>query len=118
MLANRVSRKVDDSWKREPIDDVYALKYYKWIVYSFVDAVKAHRETHHPEMYNKPNAELFVTIELNMRGEKKVISCVWIIFVGPLNNLEYLYGRRALWIISKELLECRINLILKKNAPL
>ncbi|XP_066142320.1 large ribosomal subunit protein uL1 [Euwallacea fornicatus] len=71
MLAERASKKVDDSWKQNPIDDVYPLKYYKWIVYPFAEAVKAHRETHHPEMYNKPDAELYVTIELNMQGEKK-----------------------------------------------
>ncbi|XP_066251366.1 large ribosomal subunit protein uL1 [Euwallacea similis] len=71
MLAARVSKKVDDSWKQNPIDDVYCLKYYKWIVYPFSEAVKAYKETHHPEMYNKPEAELYVTIELNMQGEKK-----------------------------------------------
>ncbi|ERL89871.1 39S ribosomal protein L1, mitochondrial [Dendroctonus ponderosae] len=71
MLASRASKKYDDSWKRDPIDDVYVMKYYKWTVHSFVDAVKAHRETHHPEIYNRPNAELFVTIDLNMQGEKK-----------------------------------------------
>lgn len=71
MLAARASRKFDDSWKRDPIDNVFPMKYYKWIVYPFVEAVNAHRETHHPEMYNKPNAELHLTVELNMQGEKK-----------------------------------------------
>lgn len=72
MLVNRGSRKFNDSWKKDPIDDVYAMKYYKWIVYPFAEAVQAHRETHHPEMYNKPNANLFVTLDINMQGEKKV----------------------------------------------
>ncbi|CAG9772235.1 unnamed protein product [Ceutorhynchus assimilis] len=71
MLASRGSRKFDDSWKKDPIDDVYAMKYYKWTVHPFADAVKAHRETHHAEIYNKPQSELFATIELNMQGEKK-----------------------------------------------
>lgn len=72
MLAARVSKKFNDSWKLDPIDNVYAMKYYKWIVYPFSEAVKAHRETHHPEIYNKPEAELYVTVELNMQAEKKV----------------------------------------------
>lgn len=71
LLAARASKKFEDSWKRDPVDNVFPMKYYKWIVYPFVDAIKAHRETHHPEMYNKPNAEVFVTLELNMQGEKK-----------------------------------------------
>lgn len=69
----QVSRKFDDSLKRDPIDDVYVAKYYKWIVYPFAEAVQCHKETHHPEMYNKPDANLHVSIELNMQGEKKVI---------------------------------------------
>ncbi|KAL1509653.1 hypothetical protein ABEB36_004359 [Hypothenemus hampei] len=71
MLASRPSKKFDDSMKRDPIDDVFAMRYYKWITYSFEEAVRAHRETHHPEIYNKPDANLYVTIELNMQGEKK-----------------------------------------------
>ncbi|KAG5864915.1 hypothetical protein JTB14_017006 [Gonioctena quinquepunctata] len=70
-LKNRQQRKFDDSWLGEPIDDVFVTKYYKWTVYPFEEAVKCHRETHHPEMYNKPNANLHVSIELNMQGEKK-----------------------------------------------
>lgn len=72
-LLTQVSKKFDDSMKRDPIDDVFVAKYYKWIVYPFAEAVQCHRETHHPEMYNKPEADLFVTVELNMQGEKKVL---------------------------------------------
>lgn len=36
-----------------------------------MEAVECHRQTHHPEMYNKPNESLQVNIELNMEGEKK-----------------------------------------------
>ncbi|CAH0553170.1 unnamed protein product [Brassicogethes aeneus] len=71
LLAQREPLKFDDSWKRNPTDDVYVAKYYKWVVYPFAEAVKCHQETHSPEMYNKPNANLHVTIELNMQGEKK-----------------------------------------------
>lgn len=72
MLAARESKKVDDSYKRDPVDDVYQVKYYKWVVYPFIEGVKAHREANHPEVYNKPEADLYVTVELNMQGEKKV----------------------------------------------
>lgn len=71
LLAARESKKVDDSYKRDPVDDVYQVKYYKWVVYPFIEAVKAHREANHPEVYNKPEADLYVTVELNMQGEKK-----------------------------------------------
>lgn len=40
-------------------------------MYTVAEAIECHRETHHPTMYNEPNASLNVTIELNMQGEKK-----------------------------------------------
>lgn len=42
------------------------------MVYPFIEAVKAFREANHPELYNKPEADLYATVELNMQGEKKV----------------------------------------------
>lgn len=86
MLLNQVSRKFDDSMKKDPIDDVFVAKYYKWTVYPFSEAVQCHKETHHPEMYNKPDANLHVTIELNMQGEKKVQNYLHII-----TKLTFLY---------------------------
>lgn len=70
MLAKRPTLKYDDSWKPEPIDDVYINRFYRWKIYSFNEAVAFHRETHHPDMYNEPNASLKIRIELNMQGEK------------------------------------------------
>lgn len=71
--------------KRDPIDNVYVHRYFKWKVFPFTEAVLAHRETHHPDMYNKPNADVQVVIELNMQAEKKVCNyhcsfkcCFWI----------------------------------------
>ncbi|XP_011194282.1 39S ribosomal protein L1, mitochondrial [Zeugodacus cucurbitae] len=61
----------DDSWKQLPQDNVYVLKYYRWPVYTVAEAIQCHRETHHPSMYNVPNAPLNVDIELDMRAEKK-----------------------------------------------
>ncbi|KAG8239526.1 hypothetical protein J437_LFUL019216 [Ladona fulva] len=65
------SRRIDDSWKRDPTDDVYLGKFYKWKVYSFAEALQCHRESHHPTVYNLPSAPLNVTIELDMRADKK-----------------------------------------------
>jgi large subunit ribosomal protein L1 len=65
-----VNKHQDDSWKQISHDDVFIQKYYQFRVFSVEDAVKSHRETHHPSMYNMPNAPLFAEIELNMQGEK------------------------------------------------
>ncbi|XP_067617324.1 large ribosomal subunit protein uL1 [Eurosta solidaginis] len=61
----------DDSWKQLPKDNVYILKYYRWPVYTVAEAIQCHRETHHPTIYNVPNAPLNVHIELDMQAEKK-----------------------------------------------
>lgn len=34
------------------------------------EAIQCHKETHHPSMYNVPNAPLVAHVELNMKGEK------------------------------------------------
>lgn len=67
----RKEKHIDDSWKSVSTDNVWIGRYCKWPVYSVPEAIECHRETHHPTMYNQPNAALNVTIELNMQGEKK-----------------------------------------------
>lgn len=62
-----LNKHVDDSWKQVPKDNVYAGRYYKWAMYSVKDAIECHRETHHPSVYNVPNAPINVRIELNMQ---------------------------------------------------
>ncbi|XP_053975402.1 50S ribosomal protein L1 [Hylaeus volcanicus] len=57
--------------KKESIDDVWFLKYHKPPVYSFKEAIEFHRETHHPTMYNTPNANVCARIGLNLQSEKK-----------------------------------------------
>ncbi|KAH8359666.1 hypothetical protein KR093_008240 [Drosophila rubida] len=68
--VKRADKHVDDSWKQVSKDDVYVGRYYRWPVYTVAEAIQCHRETHHPSMYNVPNAALNVEIELNMQGEK------------------------------------------------
>lgn len=64
------NKHIDDSWKAVSKDNAYVGKYYRWRTYSVQEAIECHRETHHPTMYNVPNAPLTVQIELNMQGEK------------------------------------------------
>lgn len=61
---------IDDSWKRLPIDNVYIGRYFQWRTYTVAEAIDCHRETHHPSMYDVPNAPVNVSIELNMQGDK------------------------------------------------
>lgn len=66
-----VSKHVDDTFKPMSKDNVYPLKYYRWVVYTAEDAVRAHQQTHHPTMYNVPDAYVFAQIEFNMAAAKK-----------------------------------------------
>ncbi|XP_055613288.1 50S ribosomal protein L1 [Uranotaenia lowii] len=67
---NLTNKHIDDSWKQSPIDNCWVSKYYKWKVYTVAEAVQCHRETHHPTVYNLPNAPLQAHVELNMQAEK------------------------------------------------
>ncbi|XP_071442972.1 large ribosomal subunit protein uL1m [Hetaerina americana] len=69
--SSNVSRRRDDSMKSVATDDVYIVKYYQAKVYDFAEALRCHRQTHHPTVYNVPDSPLNVTIELDMRTEKK-----------------------------------------------
>ncbi|KAM3959938.1 mitochondrial ribosomal protein L1 [Aphomia sociella] len=67
----QLNKHLDDSYKFEAKDDVYPMKYYRWVVYTAEEAVRAHQETHHPTMYNVPDALVFAQVELNMEAVKK-----------------------------------------------
>lgn len=62
---------LDDSKKPEPIDNVWISKLHKWKIHSFEEAVQNHRETHHPTIYNLPNALINAFIELDMQVKRK-----------------------------------------------
>ena len=68
-----ITKRIDDSMKPDPVDNVWYSRHYKWPIYSFADAVQCHRETHHPTVYNSPDADLYVNLELDMRAVKAVI---------------------------------------------
>ncbi|XP_011873695.1 PREDICTED: 39S ribosomal protein L1, mitochondrial [Vollenhovia emeryi] len=62
---------LDDSKRSEPIDNVWIAQFYKWKIHTFEEAVQNHRETHHPTIYNLPEAPVKALIELDMQGIKK-----------------------------------------------
>ncbi|XP_014273714.1 large ribosomal subunit protein uL1m [Halyomorpha halys] len=66
-----VTKRTSDDTRNWPVDDVWIQMYYKWRVYNFQEAVEAHRETHHPQIYNVPDAPIHAFIELDMRAAKK-----------------------------------------------
>lgn len=66
----KLDKHIDDSWKAVSSDNAWVGKYYRWRVYGVEEAIECHRETHHPTMYNVPNAPVNVVIELNMTAEK------------------------------------------------
>ncbi|XP_045767742.1 50S ribosomal protein L1-like [Maniola jurtina] len=66
-----INKHEDDSYKQVSKDDVFPMRYYQWVVYTAEDAVRAHQETHHPTMYNDPNAYVYAQVELNMEAAKK-----------------------------------------------
>ncbi|XP_013164080.1 PREDICTED: 50S ribosomal protein L1 [Papilio xuthus] len=66
-----INKHLDDSYKRVSNDNVFPMRYYRWVVYTAEDAVKAHQETHHPTMYNLPDALVFAKVEMNMEAVKK-----------------------------------------------
>lgn len=57
-------------WKRIATDDAYPGRYYRWPLYKVIEAIQAHKHTHHPEIYDSMNSPLNVAIELNMVGDK------------------------------------------------
>lgn len=63
-------RRFEDHLKN-PSDNVWITRFYKWKVYSVAEAVDMHRETHHPTQIGLPNALLDAVIELNMTADKK-----------------------------------------------
>ncbi|XP_076678660.1 mitochondrial ribosomal protein L1 [Andrena cerasifolii] len=64
-------RRIVDDWKIPATDNVWIVKYHQQPIYGLKEALECHRETHHPTMYNKPDAHVKAFIELDMQREKK-----------------------------------------------
>ncbi|KAK4881077.1 hypothetical protein RN001_004396 [Aquatica leii] len=102
MLLNRPKRKFNDSMLKTPDDDVYIAKYYRWKIYPFSEAIECHRETHHPDMYNKPQANVCINIELNMLGEKKTRFVDNFTRIAPISH-KFNHGEeRSILVFTKE----------------
>ncbi|XP_063827254.1 large ribosomal subunit protein uL1m [Ostrinia nubilalis] len=70
-IAQKINKHLDDTCKPKSEDDVYPMRYYQWVVYTVEEAVQAHQESHHPTMYNQPDALIYAQVEFNMEGVKK-----------------------------------------------
>ncbi|XP_015440281.1 PREDICTED: uncharacterized protein LOC107195035 [Dufourea novaeangliae] len=60
-----------DFWRRKHVDNVWLIKYHRRPVFSLQEAIEFHRETHHPTVFNLPNAHINALIELNLHYDKK-----------------------------------------------
>lgn len=69
-----VARKVDESNLPYPEDDIFLQKDFKMRVFQFQEALEAIRETHHPTMYNLPNAFVSATVEISTTTHHKKIK--------------------------------------------
>jgi large subunit ribosomal protein L1 len=63
---------IRDTWRAVASDDVYPDKFYRKSTFTFEKAIEMHRETHHPTIYNCPDAFVNLSIECDLHGEKKV----------------------------------------------
>lgn len=66
-----ISKRINDDKRPWPVDDVWVQMFYRWKIYNFEEAVDCHRQTHHPHIYNMPDAPIHAYIELDMRAVKK-----------------------------------------------
>lgn len=71
-----ISRKVDESNLLYPEDDVFLQKDYKLRIFQFQEAMEAVRETHHPTMYNLPNAFVSATVEISTTTHNKKVKYI------------------------------------------
>ncbi|CAL8113337.1 unnamed protein product [Orchesella dallaii] len=69
-------RPFDDSDHQAAVDDVYFHKMFRMKCYPFDVAVQNLRETHHPTMYNVPNAPLYLRINLDMKYPNRATKCM------------------------------------------
>lgn len=68
----KVIIKSNEHLKHESWDDVWLTRSYSWRKYDFKEAIEAQRETHHPTVYNVPDAQINLFFELDMRTAKRV----------------------------------------------
>uniref|UniRef100_A0A8D9BKY7 39S ribosomal protein L1, mitochondrial n=1 Tax=Cacopsylla melanoneura TaxID=428564 RepID=A0A8D9BKY7_9HEMI len=86
-----VSRKVDESNLEYPEDDVFMQKDYKLRIFQFQEALAGIRETHHPTMYNLPNAFVGATVEISTTTHQKKVKYIdpWTHIVEVENTFDH-----------------------------
>nr|XP_045625040.1 uncharacterized protein LOC123774614 [Procambarus clarkii] len=70
-LSGGASPRHVDGDMKDPIDNVWFARYYRWQTFSVRDAITMHRETHHETQIGLPDAYINAYIELNMSTDKK-----------------------------------------------
>ncbi|KAL1464645.1 hypothetical protein WDU94_004273 [Cyamophila willieti] len=71
-----ISRKVDEFNLGFSEDDIYMQKDYKLRIFQFQEALASIRETHHPTMYNLPNAYVGATVEISTITHQKKVKYI------------------------------------------
>lgn len=61
-----------DGDKEISADDVFSIEHYQRPTFTFVDAIEAHKEAHHPTMLDAMHEPLNISIEMDMRGEREI----------------------------------------------
>lgn len=68
--SQQIDKHLTTDWKQISKDDAFPGRYYRWPLYKVLSAIQAHKETHHPTMYNEMNAPLNIDIEMDMTGDR------------------------------------------------
>ncbi|KAJ8668586.1 hypothetical protein QAD02_010249 [Eretmocerus hayati] len=59
--------RIQEEKRMVPADDVYYMRFHRWKLYTFEEAIQCHREWLHPTMYDSPSSIVKAYIELNFR---------------------------------------------------
>lgn len=69
--------------KPAPAHKIWIGKFHPWKIYSFEEAIMSHRQTHHPTMYDLPDADVDMFLELKEKTKKKMSNQLPKVFYVP-----------------------------------
>nr|CAG4645616.1 EOG090X089S [Lynceus sp. MCZ IZ 141354] len=75
-------KRIDESEKGFPVDNVFLMNLYKFRVFPFHEAIQCHRESNDPTVFNNPDAIVRAYLELDMKHPKKKTR-----FLDPFSNM-------------------------------
>lgn len=61
----------NDQDKEISTDDAFSDVHYQRPTYKLIDAIEAHKQTHHPSMLDALHQSLNLTVEMDMSGERE-----------------------------------------------